>query len=129
MRNTVLIVEDDPILQLFFSEQLETLGWKTILAPSTLDAMEEIRDHSDSIAAMVTDVEMPGTRNGITLARQVRFGWPEIGVVLVSGAKRPKSDDLPEGVAFYSKPLNPGALLTCVDDAILQAAKSQPQPA
>ncbi|WEJ56756.1 hypothetical protein [Devosia sp. FJ2-5-3] len=45
MRKNVLIVEDDPLLQLFLSEQLETLGWKTILAPSTLAAMKEIRDY------------------------------------------------------------------------------------
>ena len=127
MRNTILIVEDDPILQLFFSEQLETLGWKTILAPSTIDAMEEIRDHSDRIAVVVTDVEMPGTRNGITLARQVRFGWPEIGVIVVSGGKRPKPDDLPDGVAFYSKPLNVERLLTVVDDAIKHIENQQPQ--
>jgi CheY-like chemotaxis protein len=129
MRNTVLIVEDDPILQLFLSEQLEAIGWKTILAPSSLDAMEEVRDHSDRIAVVVTDIQMPGTRNGITLARQVRFGWPEIGVVVVSGAKRPQSEELPEGVAFYSKPLNDHTLLTAVDDAIRYIERAELQPA
>ncbi|WEJ56757.1 hypothetical protein [Devosia sp. FJ2-5-3] len=73
----------------------------------------------------MTDVEMPGTRDGITLARQVRYGWPEIGVVVISGAKRPKPDDLPAGVSFYSKPLNVEKLLTVVDDAIRQAGRNQ----
>lgn len=129
MRNTILIVEDDPLLQLFFSEQLETLGWQTLLAKSTYDAMEEIRDHSDRIAVVVTDVKMPGTRNGITLANQVRFGWPEIGVVVVSGAQRPKPSDLPEGVQFYSKPLNVETLLTVVDDAMRHADDQRLQQA
>lgn len=118
VRNTVLIVEDDPILQLFFCEELETLGWKTISTASTLKAIDALQEHADQIAVVVTDVEMPGTRNGITLAKQVRFGWPEIGVVVVSGAPRPKPGDLPEGVAFYSKPVNVETLLTVVDDAM-----------
>ena len=73
MRNTVLIVEDDAILQLFFSEQLETLGWKTRLAPSTASAMAELGEHSDDIAVVVTDVEMPGTRNGIYTGKPSSF--------------------------------------------------------
>ena len=129
MRNTVLIVEDDTILQLFFSEQLETLGWKTRLAPSTASAMAELGEHSDDIAVVVTDVEMPGTRNGITLASQVRFGWPEIGVVVVSGTARPKPGDLPPGVAFYSKPLNVETLLTVIDDAMRYIENNHPHVA
>ncbi|WEK04706.1 MAG: response regulator [Candidatus Devosia phytovorans] len=121
MRNTVLIVEDDPVLQLFLEEELETLGWKTILAPSTLDAMEEIRDRSDDIAVVITDVQMPGIRNGFTLANQVRFGWPEIGVVIISGTERPKPGDLPQGVAFYNKPIAGEKLLTAVDNAMRDA--------
>ena len=122
MRDTILIVEDDPLLQMFFSEQLETLGWKTVLASSTANAVDRLTDQANDIAVVVTDVEMPGTRNGITLARQVRFGWPEIGVVVVSGGERPKPSELPEGVAFYSKPLNVETLLTVVDDAMRYAA-------
>lgn len=125
MRNTVLIVEDDPILQLFFSEELETLGWKVLLAASTRSAMDILRDDADTIAVVVTDVEMPGTRNGVTLAGQIRFGWPDVGVVVVSGTKRPQPGDLPKGVAFYSKPLNVETLLTAVDDAMRYAERSQ----
>jgi two-component system, response regulator PdtaR len=128
MRDTVLIVEDDVLLQLYFQEELETLGWKTILAGSTIQAMDEIRDQSEKIAVVVTDVEMPGTRSGLTLANQVRFGWPEIGVVVVSGSQRPRPSDLPQGVAFYSKPLGAETLLTAIDDAI-QFAERAMQPA
>jgi two-component system, response regulator PdtaR len=124
MRNTVLIVEDDPLLQLFFSEELETLGWKTLQATSTRQAINIIAEHADTIAVVVTDVEMPGTRDGLTLASQVRFGWPAIGVVVVSGSKRPNPSDLPQGVAFYSKPLNVETLLSVVDDAMRYADQS-----
>jgi two-component system, response regulator PdtaR len=129
MRNTILIVEDDPILQLFYSEQLETLGWKTLLAVSTASAMQVLADHAETISAMITDIEMPGTRNGITLANQVRFGWPEIGVVVVSGAARPRENDMPKGVAFYQKPLPSETLLAAVEDAIHSASESLGVPA
>lgn len=129
MRNTILIVEDDPLLQLFFAEELETLGWKTMLASSTIQALDEIRDHAQKIAVVVTDVEMPGTRNGLTLASQVRYGWPEIGVVVVSGAAMPKPADLPDGVVFYSKPINVETLLTVVDDAMRYADATSSQSA
>lgn len=126
MRNTVLIVDDDPIQQLFFSEQLETLGWKTLLANSTRDAMQMLTEHADSVVVVVTDIEMPGTRNGLTLASQLRFGWPDIGVVVVSGAVHPKQGDLPAGVTFYSKPLPFETLLTAVDDAMRSIGRDEP---
>ena len=129
MRDTVLIVEDNAILQLFFSEQLETLGWKTRLAGNTTGAIAELASQSDDIAVVLTDVEMPGTRNGLTLANQVRFGWPKIGVVVVSGSAVPKPNDLPNGVAFYSKPLNSETLLTVIDDAMRFAETNHPHAA
>lgn len=123
MRNTVLIVEDDVILQLSYGELLETSGWTTLFASSSLDAMEEMRDHSQEIAVVVTDVEMPGTRDGLTLARQIRYGWPEIGIVVVSGAETPQQGELPEGVTFYRKPLSDEALAGVVEDAVRAAAE------
>ncbi len=125
MRDTVLIVEDDPILQLLYEEQLQTLGWKTILATSTTSAIEALRDNAEHVAAMVTDIQMPGTRNGLTLANQVRFGWPQVGVVVVSGNPHPNINDLPSGVAFYSKPIPVETLFTAVEDAISLVEKAE----
>lgn len=126
MRNTVLIVDDDPIQQLFFSEQLETLGWKTLSATSTRDAMQVLSDNADSIVVVVTDIEMPGNRNGLTFANQLRFGWPDIGVMVVSGAVQPKASEMPAGVAFYHKPLPFETLLTAVDEAMRAVGRDEP---
>jgi DNA-binding NarL/FixJ family response regulator len=52
------------------------------------------------IAVVLTDVDMPGSLNGFEFARLVKQGWPEVGVLTISGKARPRLGDLPEGVEF-----------------------------
>jgi len=54
--------------------------------------------------ALVTDVEMPGSLDGFTLARVVKQAWPHIGIVVTSSRMAPGPKDLPSGALFISKP-------------------------
>jgi hypothetical protein len=47
---------------------------------------------------------MPGSMNGFEFARLVAQGWPEVGVLVISGKTRPGQRDLPEGALFLPKP-------------------------
>jgi CheY-like chemotaxis protein len=73
---------------------------------------------SPDVQAVVTDIEMPGSMNGIGLARVVRERWPGTGLVVTSGRMRPGPDDLPSDVAFLAKPY----LLDTIINAIRQIA-------
>jgi DNA-binding LytR/AlgR family response regulator len=80
------------------------------------------------VQAVVTDIEIPGSMNGIALAKVVRGRWLGIGVVVTSGRQRPGPDDLPETAAFLAKPYLPETVVTVVRQMatpqVIEAASS-----
>ncbi len=70
------------------------------------DADEAIRilENNTGIAVVFTDINMPGSMDGIRLAHSVRDRWPPIRFIVTSGQAKPKSSDLPSGTHFLSKP-------------------------
>ena len=89
---------------------LEEAGFEVIEAKDSAVALKILRSRSD-IKALVTDVEMPGDPDGYGLAHYSRENWPDIGVVVISGGRKPEAGDMPEGIAFFSKPYEHGALV------------------
>lgn len=60
---------------------------------------------------MVTDVDMPGSMDGIKLAHYVRQKWPPVKLVVISGKIGVKPDELPEGTHFMGKPYQEATLV------------------
>jgi CheY-like chemotaxis protein len=88
-------------------------GFKTIEAVNVDEALQVLQARPD-IQVVVTDVQMPGGRNGFDLAREVHQRWPGVGLVVSSGREWPGPDDLPDGAAFLKKPLLPATLVEAV---------------
>jgi hypothetical protein len=63
---------------------------------------------------VVTDIEMPGSMNGLVLAGVIQDRWPGMGVVITSGRARPGPDDLSEKVASLSKPYLPDTVINVI---------------
>jgi CheY-like chemotaxis protein len=63
---------------------------------------------------VVTDIEMPGSMNGIELVQVIRERWPGIGVIITSGRQHPGHEDLPEEVAFLAKPYLPETVINVI---------------
>jgi len=101
---TVLVVEDEPMLLVNALDFLEDAGFGTVGAANA-DAAIEILETRDDIRIIFTDVQMPGSMDGIKLARAVRDRWPPISIVVASG--RVASPDLPAGSVFFTKPFDP----------------------
>jgi CheY-like chemotaxis protein len=116
----ILVVEDEPLVRMFLADALDEAGFKVFEAVSADEAITLLEARPD-IQALVTDIEMPGSMNGIGLTRAVRARWPGIGLVVTSGRVRPGPDDLPADVAFLAKPY----LLETVITVIRQMATPQ----
>ena len=56
------------------------------------------------IHVVFTDIQMPGSMDGLKLARFVRNRWPPIKIVATSGRVMVSEDDLPDGSVFLPKP-------------------------
>jgi CheY-like chemotaxis protein len=119
-RMVILVVEDEPLVRMFLADALDEAGFKVFEAVNADEAVTLLQARPD-VQAVVTDIEMPGTMNGIGLAGAVRERWPGIGLVVTSGRVRPGPDDLPPDVAFLAKPY----LLDTVITVIRQMATPQ----
>jgi two-component system, response regulator PdtaR len=60
----------------------------------------------DDIRAVFTDINMPGSMDGLKLAHYVRGRWPPIKLIITSGQAKPLAEDMPVGSGFIAKPLS-----------------------
>ena len=72
---------------------------------------------ADGVTVVVTDIDMPGSMDGLGLARSIRKTWPGIAIIVTSGRRLPRPDELPKESAFLAKPFSPERLLSLVTDA------------
>lgn len=100
---TVLIIEDEPIIRMTVAGDLASAGFDVVEASNADEALAVLETHR-SIAAIFSDIDMPGSIDGLALARIVRDRWPPVHIILTSGHMRPTDEDLPDRVRFLPKP-------------------------
>ena len=100
----VLVVEDEMVLRMRAVDIVEDAGFKPIEAANAEQAIAILESRSD-ISLLLTDIQMPGTMDGLKLAHAVHDRWPAIKIILVSGQLRPADSDKPIDSRFFGKPL------------------------
>jgi CheY-like chemotaxis protein len=100
---TVLVVEDEALIRLVVVEQLHGRGYQTFEAASASEAIE-ILERTPGISAAIIDIDMPGSMNGLLLARYVSKAWPGITILISSGQVEAVPDQMPHGAVFLPKP-------------------------
>ena len=110
---TILAVDDDPIILDLLEEVLKPLGYKLLSAASGEEALAMAASHKDKIDLLLTDVVLPGIK-GQELARELLHSCPEVNVLFMSGYLCPSMahDNSEQRFdAFIQKPFSPNALL------------------
>jgi CheY-like chemotaxis protein len=102
-RPVVLVVEDDFLIRSCAVEMIEAAGFDVVEAANADEAMEILISRRD-IAVVFTDVQMPGSMDGLKLAAKIRGRWPPIKIVTTSGIVDVRRLDLPDGGRFLPKP-------------------------
>ena len=102
-RPIVLIVEDETLIRMDAIEMIVAAGYEVLEAANADQAIEILEARAD-IAIVFTDVQMPGSIDGLKLAHAVRHRWPPVKIVASSGDLKVKQDDLPEGARLFPKP-------------------------
>jgi two-component sensor histidine kinase/CheY-like chemotaxis protein len=100
----VLVVEDEMMLRMRAVDIVEDAGFTPIEAVNADDAFTILESRSD-IDLLFTDIQMPGTMDGLKLAHAVHARWPSIKIMLVSGQVTPSESEKPANSRFYGKPL------------------------
>jgi CheY-like chemotaxis protein len=105
----VLVVEDEPLLRLMAVDLVEEAGFEAIEATNADEAVRILETRTD-IRIVFTDIDMPGSMDGMMLAAAVRDRWPPIEIVIVSGYRRQYDIELPHRSVFFSKPYDPSVV-------------------
>ena len=106
----VLVVEDEPLLRMLAVEVVEEAGFVAIEARDADEAVALLESRSD-ISLLFTDIDMPGSMDGLKLAHAVRDRWPPIKILLVSGQVRLQPSELPLSSRFVRKPYRAAAMM------------------
>src|ERR1044071_1119629 len=102
-RPVVLVVEDESLIRMNAMAMVEEAGFEAIAASDADEAIQILESRSD-IRAVFTDVHMPGSMDGIRLARVIRSRWPPVALIVTSGQTTVLENDLPTGGRFLRKP-------------------------
>jgi two-component sensor histidine kinase/CheY-like chemotaxis protein len=101
----VLVVEDEMMLRMRAVDMVEDAGFTAIEAINADDALAILESRSD-IELLFTDIQMPGSMDGLKLAYAVHKRWPLIKIILVSGQLNLTDSDKPADSRFFGKPLD-----------------------
>ena len=106
----VLVVEDDPIIRMVATHFVADAGYEALEAQSADEAIRILEAHPN-IHLVFTDVEMPGTIDGLKLAHYIRDRWPPVRLIVVSGKTLVAENRLPLGGRFFPKPYDENVLV------------------
>ena len=120
-RATVLLVEDEFLVRMVGADILTEAGFDVLEAANGDEALTVLKDRAD-VSVLFTDIDMPGSLNGLELARVTHERWPHVAVLIVSGKVRPGPDDLPPGGHFISKPYQPAAVVRQIHGMLRQGS-------
>ena len=122
-RQSILAVDDDPLVLEFMQTVLGRRGYKVIAAPGGLEALEEFRRIDGAVDLLVSDVAMPAM-DGPALAREITKAKPGLPVLFVSGyvqsAKELQRAANHSRLEVLPKPFSPDVLVRSVERLLLQ---------
>ena len=115
-RDIVLIVEDEPLVRLTGADLLAEAGFEVLEAGNADEALR-ILEATPEVRVVFSDVEMPGSLDGLGLARNICRRWPSIGIVLTSG-HRIREETIPREGRFLAKPYDGQALVRHIEEIV-----------
>lgn len=99
----VLVVEDNAIIRMGAVDLVLSAGYEALEACDADEAIRILETRND-VELVFTDVQMPGTMDGIKLSHYIRDRWPPVKLIVASGNAILEESSLPFGSRFFSKP-------------------------
>jgi DNA-binding NtrC family response regulator len=117
---TFLAIEDDALLRMHAAVLLDDNGFGVVEAKNA-DAALKMLETRDDVQLLFTDIRMPGSCDGLDLARKVHARWPRVLLVITSGHIRPGQAEIPDDRRFAGKPYRESDSLGEVNDLMRKA--------
>jgi two-component system, response regulator PdtaR len=116
-KRTVLVVEDEFLVRLDIVDHLSESGFTVLEAENADQAIALLEQHSD-VQLVFTDIDMPGSMDGLKLANAVRDRWPPVRIIVTSGHRMVEVTDLPDGSVFFSKPYRHREIVSSINELL-----------
>jgi DNA-binding response OmpR family regulator len=115
----ILVVEDDPPIQVVVEDALTDGGFEPAIAPSGEEAVTLLKGLRGKYRALVTDIKLLGRIDGWEVAKQAREIDPAFPILYITGvhADRWPSRGVPNSV-LLTKPFAPAQLVTAVSQLL-----------
>jgi two-component sensor histidine kinase/CheY-like chemotaxis protein len=117
----VLVVEDEMVLRMRAVDIVNDAGFNPVEAVNADEALSILESRSD-ISLLFTDIQMPGTIDGLKLAHAVHIRWPSIKIILVSGQVKLSDAEKPADSRFFGKPLQDTQMIAELQDMVRAGA-------
>lgn len=114
---TVIVVEDETIVRMDIAMSLEDEGFIVLEASNADEAIGLLNAHAE-IRLMFTDIDMPGSMDGLKLAEAVRDRWPPVKIIIASGHRQLRDDLLPIEGKFFSKPYDHARIISAIREML-----------
>jgi len=112
--STILIVEDEAIIRFELTDYFQDAGY-VVFEASDADEALSILEHETSVRVVLTDIQLPGSMDGLKLAHYVRDRYPPTVLLVTSGLAQLNEDALPANSQFIAKPFDPARMLRQID--------------
>ena len=110
---SVLVVEDEALLLYSIADELRDAGFD-VLEATNADSAIRILTENPKIRLLFTDIDMPGSMDGLQLSAFVRDRWPPVRIIVTSGKQRPAKGQLPDDGLFIAKPYSPAGIAAAI---------------
>jgi CheY-like chemotaxis protein len=109
----ILTVEDEFLTSEYLGSILEGAGYEVVATFNADEAIAILEGRND-IRIIITDIQLPGSMDGLKLAAAVRRRWPAIKFIVTTGKRMRDDDQMPERSQFVPKPYLPNGILAAV---------------
>jgi CheY-like chemotaxis protein len=116
-KQVILVVEDEAIIRMDAVGVLGGAGFTALEAGDAHEALSILEQRSD-ICVIFTDINMPGTMDGLRLVHAVRGRWPPIHLILTSGLMNPSRESMPISGRFIPKPYAAQELIATIRELL-----------
>ncbi len=113
MISKILVVEDEALIRFTIADDIREAGFEVLEARDADEALALLSRHGD-IRVLFTDVDMPGSMDGLDLSARVRVSWPGVRIIVTSGKLAPARGVLPAESRFMPKPYSPESVVQAI---------------
>ena len=121
----ILVVEDEAIIRMAAVDMLEQAGFAVVEAADADSAICMLELRND-VRAVFTDINMPGSLDGLRLAHAIRGRWPPIHLILTSGRLAASEADLPTNGRFIRKPYRAEDVIGTIHELLASKPPNRP---